>query len=160
MELWGHKNDYIRYPSKWPEVYRNIKLMAALPNVGMGFAFTLNPLNIGYVDEAVKGAEEFGRTPSFFNLTRPTWFTLKGLPPDIRDLYLDRLYKNSYDVLDKIKKPLDYLESLEWDEFQMYQMIAKIKARDKLRGDNILKYFPEWAPYFKKDDYYGTTIKN
>ena len=33
----------------------------------MGFAFTLNPLNVGYVDEAVIGAEEFGRTPSFFN---------------------------------------------------------------------------------------------
>ena len=39
-------------------------------------------------------------------------------------------------------------------------MISKIKARDKLRGDNILKYFPEWTPYFKKDEYYGTTIKN
>ena len=50
------KNDYIRYPSKWPEVYKNIQLMSKLPNVAMGFAFTLNPLNVGYVDEAVKGA--------------------------------------------------------------------------------------------------------
>ena len=24
-------------------------------------------------------------------------------------------------------------------------MISKIKDRDKLRGDNILKYFPEWT---------------
>ena len=37
MELWGHKNDYIRYPSKWDEVYKNIKLMSRLPNVSMGF---------------------------------------------------------------------------------------------------------------------------
>ena len=27
----------------------------------------------------------------------------------------------------------------------------KLKARDKLRGDNILKYFPEWTPYFKDE---------
>ena len=34
------------------EVYKNIQLMSKLPNVAMGFAFTLNPLNVGYVDEA------------------------------------------------------------------------------------------------------------
>ena len=34
-------------------------------------------------------------------------------------------------------------------------MISKIKDRDKLRGDNILKYFPECTPYFK-DEYYGS----
>ena len=155
MELWGHKNDYIRYPSKWPEVYKNMQLMGSLPNGDIGFAFTLNPLNVGYVDEAVKGAEEFGKTPSFFNLTRPHWFTLKGLPPELKNLYLDRLYKNSYDVIDKIQKPIEYLENLEHDELQLHTMISKIKARDKLRGDNILKYFPEWTPYFK-DEHYGS----
>ena len=34
-------------------------------------------------------------------------------------------------------------------------MVHKITERDKLRGDNILKYFPEWSPYFK-DKYYGS----
>ena len=156
MELWGYKNDYIRYPSKWDEVYSNIKLMSRLPNVSMGFAFTLNPLNVGYVDEAVIGAEEFGRVPSFFNLTRPPWFTLKGLPPDLKDYYLEKLYKNSYKVIQRIEKPLEYLENLEFDENQFENMISKIKARDKLRGDNILNYFPEWTPYFKDDEYYGS----
>ena len=37
--------------------YKNIQLMSKLPNVAMGFAFTLNPLNVGYVDEAVKGVK-------------------------------------------------------------------------------------------------------
>ena len=63
----------------------------------------------------------------------------------MKNLYLDRLYKNSYDVIDKIQKPLEYLENLEHDELQMHTMISKIKDRDKLRGDNILKYFPEWT---------------
>ena len=155
MELWGPMNDYIRYPSKWPEVYKNIKLMSTLPNVGMGFAFTLNPLNVGYVDEAVKGAKEFGITPSFFNLTRPYWFQLKSLPPKLKDYYLNKLYSNSYDIIDKIQKPLEYLENLEHDELEFFTMVHKITERDKLRGDNILKYFPEWSPYFK-DKYYGS----
>ena len=78
MELWGHKNDYIRYPSKWDEVYKNMRLMSRLPNVSMGFAFTLNPLNIGYVDGVI-GADEFKRVPSFFNLTGPALVYFKRI---------------------------------------------------------------------------------
>ena len=33
------------------QVYKNIQLMSKLPNVAMALAFTLNPLNVGYVDE-------------------------------------------------------------------------------------------------------------
>ena len=83
MELWGPKNDYIRFPSKWDEVERNIRLIDSLPNVDIGFAMTLNPISIGYVDEAMKAGEEFGIMPSYFNVTRPRWFTLKSLPDDV-----------------------------------------------------------------------------
>ena len=85
------------------------------------------------IDGFAKGVEDLSRTPSFFNLTRPTWFILKSLPPDIKDLYLDRLYKNSYEVIDKDTSSLEYLENLEFDELQMHNMISKNKARDKLR---------------------------
>ena len=148
MELWGPKNDYIRYPSKWPEVYNNFKMISELSNTKLGFAFTLNPLNIGYVDEAIKGASEFNVQPSFFNLTRPVWFTLKSLPLDIKDFYLDKLYNNNYEVINKCSKAIEFLEEVEHDELLMHTMIAKIKARDKHRNDNILNYFPEWSKYF------------
>ena len=65
------------------------------------------------------------------------------------------MYSNSYDIIDKIQKPLEYLENLEHDELEFFTMVHKITERDKLRGDNILKYFPEWSPYFK-DKYYGS----
>ena len=51
------------------------------------------------------------------------------------------MYSNSYDVIDKIQKPLEYLENLEHDELEFFTMVHKITERDKLRGDNILKYF-------------------
>tara|TARA_Y100001972_G_scaffold129005_1_gene193374 strand:+ start:1361 stop:2770 length:1410 start_codon:yes stop_codon:yes gene_type:complete len=155
MELWGTKNDYIRYPSKWPEVEKNIRMMHAIPNTNIGFAMTLNPISIGYVDEAMEAGKEFGITPSYFNVTRPAWFTLKSLPDDVRDFYLDRLYSNSYDMIEKCTKAIDYLEKREFDEMKYHSMIAHIKRRDKLRKDNILNYFPEWKNHFKDDDYYG-----
>lgn len=158
MELWGPRNDYIRYPSKWEQVEKNIKLMNELPNVGLGFAMTLNPISIGYVDDAIKGAAEFGVSPSFFNLTRPKWFTLHSMPDDVRDFYLDKLYSNSYDIVEKCEKAIEYLEKREFDEIRYNEMIAKIKARDKLRGDNILDMFPEWTAHFIDDPYYNKNI--
>ena len=150
LELWGNKNDYIRYPSKWPEVYKNIKLISTLPNVSLGLAPTIGPLNIGYVDEFVKGAQEIEtkKEINFHTITRPTWYTLKSVPPNLKEFYLDKLYSNSYDILKQIEKPLQFLEDSDNDGFNQHIMISKIKARDKLRGDNILKYFPEWKPYF------------
>ena len=58
LEMWGDRNDYIRYPSKWPEVHKNIKLISTLPNVSLGLTLTVGPLNIGYVDDFVRGAQE------------------------------------------------------------------------------------------------------
>ena len=149
LELWGDRNDYIRYPSKWPEIHKNIKLISMLPNVRLGLTLTVGPLNIGYVDDFVRGAQEIENKVLTFNtITRPAWYTLKSLPLDLKEFYLDKLYSNSYDILEQIEKPLQFLEDSEHNEMQQHIMISKIKARDKLRGDNILKYFPEWKPYF------------
>jgi hypothetical protein len=154
MELWGPRNDYIRFPSKWDEVIKNIRMMHELPNVNVGFAMTLNPISIGYADDAYIGAAEFDKEPSFFNVTRPKWFTLNSLPDDVREFYLDKLYSNSYDIIKKCTKAIEYLEKREFDEPMYKQMIRSIKFRDKLRGDNILNHFPEWTPHFIDDDYY------
>jgi len=149
MELWGPKNDYIRYPSKWAEVEKNIRMIHELPNTNIGWAMTLNPISIGYADEAYKAGREFGIKPSFFNVTRPPWFTLNSLPDDVRDFYLDKLYSNSYDIIEDCTKAIEYLEKREFDQRKYEEMILRIRGRDKIRGDNILKHFPEWSAHFK-----------
>ena len=136
-----------------------IKKIGSLPNVNLGFAFTINPLNAGYVDNAILGVEEDMKgfrynSPSFFNVTRPHWFTMKSLPDDIVDHHLSKLYSNESWVIEKSKKIIEYLEKREFNEEKYHTMIERITARDKLRGDNVLNYFPEWKPHFK-DSYYG-----
>ena len=154
MEFWGPRNDYIRFPSKWQEVEKNIKLIASIPKISLGFAVTSNPLSLGYADDMVKGCTKYGNPPGFFNLTRPKWMSPHIIPDDIREIYLDKLYSNSYDIIDKIQKPIEYLEKREFDPEMLQEFIKRMKARDKLRNDNILNHFPEWAPYFKDDEYY------
>ena len=154
LELWGEKNNYIRFPSDWKEVYKHINLMSHLPNGVLGINPTMNPINAGYAGEIIKGAETVGARVSFMYLQRPKWFTLKSLPDDIKELHLDRLYSLPYDVMEKCSKVIDVLEKAEFDELKYHEMIASIKRRDKHRKDNILKYFPEWKKHFKNDKYY------
>ena len=154
LELWGEKNNYIRFPSDWKEVHKHIKLMSHLPNGVLGINPTMNPINAGYAGEIIKGAETVGARVSFMYLQRPKWFTLKSLPDDIKELHLDKLYSLPYDVMEKCSKVIDVLEKAEFDELKYHEMIASIKRRDKHRKDNLLKYFPEWKKHFKKDKYY------
>lgn len=154
LELWGEKNNYIRYPSDWNEVYGNMIKISKMPNVQIGFNPTINPINAGYADELLKGAMEFGVEPSFMHIGRPSWFTLKSVPEDIKNHHLDRLYNNSYEVINKLSKVIDYLEQAQFDEYWYHHMIGAILKRDQNRGDSILNNFPEWKPHFERIAYY------
>ena len=155
MELWGWKNNYVRYPSNWEEVNEHIKLMNTLPNASLGINPTMNPINAGYAGDLVRGAMSLNANISFMYLNRPKWFTLKSLPDDIIDHHLTRLYSEPKIIRDQCQKVIDLLEKVDFDELKYHEMIASIKRRDKHRGDNILKYFPEWTSHFKGDEYYN-----
>lgn len=149
MELWGPKNDYIRYPSRWEEVYANMKLMNSVPQLAINITCTLNPITLGYVDEILVGANEFNAACNFSSVNRPNWFTAHCVPDDIRDFYLDRYYSLNYSMIDECGKAIDTLEKREFNEQKYFKMIDKIKKIDSHRGNNILEYFPEWKTHFK-----------
>lgn len=155
MEMWGEKNDYIRYPSRWAEVHKNIELITGLQNTKLNVTCTLNPLTLGYVHEIIAGAESMkGVQPNFSSVNRPYWFTAHCIPDDIVDFYLNRYYSLPFDMIEKCSKSIETLEQREFDESRYKEMIKRIMARDKHRGDNILKYFPEWTPHFIGNEYY------
>ena len=75
------------------------------------------------------------------------------MPDDVRDFYLDRLYAQDFKMIQKCTKAIEYLEKREFDQSLYEEMIVRIKARDKLRNDNILNHFPEWKAHFKGEYY-------
>lgn len=154
MELWGEKNDYIRYPSKWDEVHRNMKMMAKIPQLQVLPTCTLNPITIGYVHEIIDGAAQFSDVmPNFSSVSRPKWFTAHCIPDDVVDFYLDRYYSLPYEMIHLCTKAIETLEQREFKEDKYKKMINHITRRDKHRNDNILNFFPEWKNHFK-DPYY------
>ena len=74
--------------------------------------------------------------------------------PDVPD------YTVSYPISKNIQKAnklyeegatdlIKYLENAEYNETDMWKMLMHIKRRDRLRGTNLLKVFPEWKEYYE-----------
>lgn len=50
----GKLNDYIRYPSKWKSIEKNIKKLDDIPNIQTSITTTVSVFNIYYLDDLIK----------------------------------------------------------------------------------------------------------
>lgn len=146
-----HINNYIRYPSKWDIIQKNINIMNSMENFYIYYVSTINALNISHLpqidDTPVKQSVcESLVTNNFYNIT--------SIPPDVKDIYLDRLWsKKSLNKQDLVEKLTVLLETQEHNEIEMWKMLGHIKRRDIHRGTNLLDILPEWKKYYENCDY-------
>ena len=82
----------------------------------MGLNATMNPINVGYAGDLIRGARSLKAQNSFMYLNRPRWFTLKSIPDDILDYHLMKLYSEPKDIQKECQKIIDLLEKVEFDE--------------------------------------------
>jgi len=138
-------NDYIRYPSEWNAIYDNIMKFMESPHIDTYITTTINALNVGRIYEV---PELFGDDilagGAFVD---NNYYSIRSIPLDIRDIYLNRLY--SYGKYDIVKRVIKYLENTEFSESDMYGMLTAIRRRDKHRGTNLLDHLPEWKKYYE-----------
>ena len=137
IEFWGEKNDYLRYGSNWSDIITNV---SKFKEHGAYYRWspTVNALNIGYLNEL----------PNYENLTALNGivddseiYSIKSVPPEIKELYLT---KNNFEKIDNL------LKNTVWDENKMKSMLLDVSMRDKLRGTCLTDIFPEWKPYYEK----------
>ena len=135
IEFWGEKNDYLRYGSNWSDIITNV---SKFKEHGAYYRWspTVNALNIGYLNEL----------PNYENLTALNGivddseiYSIKSVPPEIKELYLT---KNNFEKIDNL------LKNTVWDENKMKSMLLDVSMRDKLRGTCLTDIFPEWEPYY------------
>jgi len=146
IEFWGEKNNYLRFPSKWQTIMKNVKKFKSYKNCIVSHHVTVNALNIGHMLEIV---DNTFCPISLDNLVYgdDEIYSVVSTPPSIREKYLDNYYKNYKKEIDHI---ISYLEDIEYDETQMWKMLQDIKDRDKYRGTCLIDILPEWKPYYEK----------
>ena len=150
VESTGKFNDYLRYPSTWKEIEKNILNFQSLKNVYLLFNTIIQNLNILYLEPLIDFAYTHNIFLNFRILKKPIYLELDNLPIDI--------LKKSYEKLKQIEEKklihtkniyetINYLENIiknfkfDQNKFDMFKNM--IKKRDQYRKISIKDYMPE-----------------
>jgi hypothetical protein len=157
IELWGNKNSYIRFPSKWQVIYNNAIRFTKMPRTTVTFACCVSSLNVGYFDEMAVGVHQMmldypDKVHPFISdslVIGRSLYEVRAVPSEIREIYLDKYYSNTHpNYVGTFSKLCSYLENMEYKEDIMWKMLADVKKRDIHRGTCLTDIFPEWKPYY------------
>jgi radical SAM protein with 4Fe4S-binding SPASM domain len=150
MESIGRYNDYLRYPSHWPDIEKNILQFKSLKNVYLYINTTIQNLNLLYLEPLIEFANKHKIFLNFNILLNPQYLTFENLP-------LDLLTKSYKKLLEIDKKKLihtrnineiiillrDTINNYKFDVKKFNMFTNMIKKRDQYRKISIADYMPE-----------------
>jgi MoaA/NifB/PqqE/SkfB family radical SAM enzyme len=191
FELWNHfkkvkfgfsldsvdkMNHYIRYPSDWNTVIKNLKRLDETPeNIEVTIACAVQALNVYYVPDFIKWKLSMnfkkinawpvgaGLVNSHF-VYHPAHLNVKALPLWFKDEVKEK-FENFYEWLKKenknnpefnkhpygierLKAMVDFVYSEDWSSL-MPAFKEYIIKMDKIRGTDFSKTFPEMKELIK-----------
>ena len=163
IDGYGEVDDYIRYPSKWAKLEKNIKKISEWKkklNMDLQIHATFQALNILNYDKLLEwvfslGDLGFWKIPFSNWVTYPNWYDCRVLSKDLKDVAIER-----------INKFIDSKKDIEWDigeeqwlgilksnlvtlkeELDDDEAILKFKVYtkklDRSRKQHIVNYIPE-----------------
>ena len=160
IDAWGEHNEYVRRPSKWQDIEKNLKVLDQVSDkIDTKILATIHALNIyNTPDFATKLLEmDFKKIGMLHHeglfhpgtTHWPRYLCTQVLPYDIKQKIED--YWLSFEDLqhnkqwrEQITNQIDFMWSE--DHTDLYpQMIDYIKHIDKLHGTNFNNTFPEYA---------------
>lgn len=159
IDAFGALNDYIRYPSKWATIARNLDIIDREHerlNLGLvAISATVQIYNIlGLADLIEYSHERFSfirPMPNLVHLSMPDYFDIKFLPDDLKKLVAKQMSDlrqrlesngvvNGFEQLDGI---LTYMNSGSHSAFVMSEFRRVTIAFDQLREESAVDLVPE-----------------
>ncbi len=150
MESVGKYNDYLRYPSTWQEIEKNILKFKSLKNAYLCINTVVQNLNLLYLHPLIEFANFHNIFLNFEVLTHPDYLEFKILPINFLKQSYEKLImidkkklihtKNIHETILLLKKTIDNY-NLDNKKFTMFTNM--IKTRDKYRKISIADYMPE-----------------
>ena len=150
-------NTYIRYPTEWKSVEKNLKILTDLRenyNIKLAVHTTVQMYNIFNLVELfdyLKGYEIF---PYLNILHHPIYYTIKTLYKDQKDVVnkmIREWYDNNLESLQKYDKfghhvklmgTLDYMNQDDWSH-QYNDFLSEVYSLDEIRNQRLKDYIPE-----------------
>jgi len=152
IEGTGKHNEYMRYPSSWAEIKKNIKEFKTLNNIYLCINTVVQNLNILYIDELIEYAHQNNIYINLYLIENPDYLDAFNLPKKILQGAYDKLKSISDDKLIHTKNVEEIISLLKErlnnhvvDEKKYTQFTEMIKSRDRYRNVHIKNYMPELA---------------
>lgn len=136
----GKVNDYIRYPSKFSVIEKNI---INIKNIKITLVPSISIYNILYVDEIIKWAESYDLDIYFGHVTYPEYLFV-GNFPKIIPIAIEKLNKiKSEKYYDKIKELIKWIEDIKviGDSFDKFSSFTE--DLDNKRNQSLKDSLPE-----------------
>lgn len=162
----GELNSYIRYPSNWDKIHKNLQTInehhKELAISECMISATVQILNIGKIREMVEYIKQFEflvPVPNLINLHVPEYFSTPGLPPQLKEKITKDLLQLKAEqektipahyryLTDNIAHVVSFMNSEDrfttgaFDRFLDFQ--TKFDANKKL---NLFDFYPYFALY-------------
>lgn len=150
VDAHGDLNRYIRYPTGWTLVEKNLKTFIELEKQGkidLQLHCTAQIYNILKLDTLFEYLLTNGIKDIYLNiLNHPEHLNVRVLPRQLKELAEQRL--SPYLDIKKVKGLIDYMNAEDWSN-RLGNFIAYTKALDQSRDEKIEILVPELADVFK-----------
>jgi radical SAM protein with 4Fe4S-binding SPASM domain len=150
IESIGKFNDYMRYPSNWKDIQKNILEFKNLKNAYLYINTVVQNLNLLYLEPLINFANLNKIFLNFSRLRSPAYLEFDNLPLDLLKKSYEKLNnidkkklvhtKNIKEIINSLKIKIDTYKHDE-EKFTMFTTV--IKKRDQYRKISIADYMPE-----------------
>ena len=175
IEAHGQLNNYIRYPSKWENLEKNIYLIDQLSckykHIETYIHTTLQAYNIIKIPELLSylryaDFKSLRRFPFFIWVKEPRWLSPSLFPKKMRYEITDKIFESldenksfflnynrrhlewSCDKIEMLKSFCEMIRNDNTQEQHFSQFIEETKKHDQVRKQSIVDVLPELQPYF------------
>jgi len=166
IDALGDKNEYIRYPSKWKDIEKNLELLDKCDsNIIVNIAAAVQLLNVAYLDELATWKKEknfnkinlmpFGGGLIGTHLVYlPNYLNVRVLPKELKQFAKERIEsfidRQKFDTA-WLQHPMgarrwqglvEYMMAEDWSD-KLPQLQDYLRVIDEQRGMDFRKIFPE-----------------
>lgn len=146
----GELNDYIRHPSHWPTLDKNLRALKNLNFLSLDLSSTIQVYNIFHLIPLFSYAEELGIKANIILVHQPRCFSIKTLPLMLKEKAAEQLASHDFgDLIENYAGITDFMFSEDWSEY-LPELISVTNKIDHLRKQNVLNHAPELAYLFAR----------
>lgn len=140
IDAYGRSNEYIRFPSTWTEIEKNVAEFTSLPNAKTYINCTVSNLNFLLLPKLINWARHKNVYLHWIPLIYPTIFRYQNLPEELFSMGKQRL--ESYPEMAGLLKQSH--DCQHWEDF-----CNTIDIRDNYRKNRIFDILPEFKNFWK-----------